>query len=485
MRKSMLLLGAAAAAVALAPVAAQQARYLNPQDVAEAQREHPAVVQELGGAETGARAAYVESVGRRVGAYSGVANAGQALHFTTLNSAVENAFSVPGGYVYVTRQLMTIMDDESQLAFALGHEVGHIAANHAHIREQYAQRNPLGIFGQILGAVVGPSIFTNAIAARAQLDTLSFSREQEYQADTLGLRYMMQAGYDPAGAPGVLAALSRASAIEARVQGRTNRQTPEWARTHPLTENRMQRASAEAQATGRVGTGIRNRDTFLSQLEGTYVDDDPAQGVIDGPSFTHPDLRIQFSVPQGYLMSNGSRAVTISGSAGKAQFSGGRYDGSLENYILRVFQELAGGRMNFPVPPPQRTVINGMPAAITSTRVGTSSGIVDASVVAYQWDPQRVYHFVMITRGGTGVGPFMPMVYSLRRISAQEAAAIRPRIIHVVSVAPGDTIQSLAGRMAYRDYKLERFLSLNGLSPSSRLMPGQKVKLVVYGTRRS
>jgi predicted Zn-dependent protease len=247
----------------------------------------------------------------------------------------------------------------------------------------------------------------------------------------------------------------------------------------------MQRASAEAQATGRVGTGIRNRDTFLSQLEGTYVDDDPAQGVIDGPSFTHPDLRIQFSVPQGYLMSNGSRAVTISGSAGKAQFSGGRYDGSLENYILRVFQELAGGRMNFPVPPPQRTVINGMPAAITSTRVGTSSGIVDASVVAYQWDPQRVYHFVMITRGGTGVGPFMPMVYSLRRISAQEAAAIRPRIIHVVSVAPGETIQSLAGRMAYRDYKLERFLSLNGLTPSSRLMQGQKVKLVVYGTRRS
>ena len=100
-----------------------------------AARERRSSSQEFGGAETGPRAAYVESVGRRVAAYSGIANPGQALHFTTLNSAVENAFSVPGGYVYITRQLMTLMDDESQLAFALGHEVGHIAANHAHSRE--------------------------------------------------------------------------------------------------------------------------------------------------------------------------------------------------------------------------------------------------------------------------------------------------------------------------------------------------------------
>jgi predicted Zn-dependent protease len=483
MRKGILLL--AAAAVALTPAAAQRARYLDPRDVAEAQREHAEVVQELGGAETGPRAAYVESVGRRVGAYSGVANPGQALHFTTLNSAVENAFSVPGGYVYVTRQLMAIMDDESQLAFALGHEVGHIAANHAHIRQQYAQRNPLGVFGQIVGAILGPSIFSNVIAARAKMDTLSFSREQEYQADTLGLRYMIAAGYDPAGAPGILAALSRASAIETRVQGRSNRQTPEWARTHPLTENRLQRALAEARGTGRLGAGIRNRDAFLSRLEGAYVDDDPAQGIIDGPTFTHPDLRIQFSVPSGYLMQNGTYAVTVSGSAGKAQFSGGRYNGTLENYILRVFEGLTRGQMQLSIPPPQRLMINGMPAALTTTRVNTNSGTLDVSVIAYQWDAERVYHFVTITPGGYGIGPFSPMVNSLRRVSAQEAAAIRPRVIHVVSVGSGDTLQSLAARMAYRDYQLDRFLALNGLSANSRLAPGQKVKLIIYGSRRS
>jgi predicted Zn-dependent protease len=482
MRRTILLL--AAAALAITPAAAQRLRYLNPQDVAEAQRDHAELVRELGGAETGPRATYVESVGRRVGAVSGIGNPGQALHFTTLNSAVENAFSVPGGYVYITRQLMGLMEDESQLAFALGHEVGHVAANHAHIREQYAQRNPLGVFGQIIGAIFGPGI-TDVLQARARLDTLSFSRDQEYQADTLGLRYMLAAGYDPAGAAGILAALSRQSALQARVQGRSNRQTPEWASTHPLSENRMQRALAAGRATGRLGTGIRNRDVFLRELEGLYVDDDPAQGVIEGATFTHPDLRIQFSVPQGYLMSNGTDAVTISGSAGKAQFRGGQYNGTLDNAILLAFRQLTRGQANFPVPQPQHVTINGMPAAITTARVNTDSGLIDASVAAYQWDAQRIYYFVMLTPGGYGVGPFAPMINSLRRVTPAEAAAIRPRIIHIETVRPGDTIQSLSNRMAYRDFKVERFLSLNGLAANSTLVPGRKVKLVIYGTRRS
>ena len=482
MPRAFLLL--ASAVLALAPAAAQQLRYLNPQDVAEAQRDNAELVRELGGAETGPRAVYVQSVGRRVSAFSGIASPGQTLHFTTLNSAVENAFSVPGGYVYVTRQLMGLMDDESQLAFALGHEVGHIAANHAHIREQYAERNSVGIFGQIMGAIFGRGV-SDILQARARLDMLSFSREQEYEADTLSLRYMISAGYDPAGAAGVLSALSRASALEARVQGRTNRQTPEWASTHPLSENRMQRVLAQGRATGRLGQGVRNRDAFLGELEGVYVDDDPAQGVIEGPTFTHPDLRIQFRVPQGYLMSNGTDAVTISGSAGKAQFRGGQFSGSLDSAIVLAFRQLTRGEFNIPVPQPQRLTINGMPAAVTTARVSTDSGPIDASVAAYQWDSNRVYYFVMLTPGGYGISPFLPMINSLRRVSPAEAAAIRPRIIHIEAVRPGDTMQSLASRMAYRDFKLERFLSLNGLAANSQLVPGQKVKLVVYGTRRT
>ena len=484
MRKRFVLLFAAA--LALTPAAAQQVRYLDPQDVVEARQENAQLIEQFGGAETGPRAAYVETVGRRVAASSGIANSGQVMHFTTLNSAVENAFSVPGGFVYITRQLMGLMDDESQLAFALGHEVGHIAGNHAHQREaverELARRAlPEILMGQMMGGYGSQIAAQRALSLKLQ--TLSFSRDQEYEADTLGLRYMIAAGYDPAGAAQLLSALSRETALQARVQGRQNRSIPEWALTHPLSENRMQRAIDEARETGRLGSGVHNRDAFLSEIEGIYVDDDPAQGIIDGPVFTHPDLRIQFRVPTGYLMSNGTYAVTISGSAGKAQFSGGRASGSLDNYILRVLEQLIRGQGQLGVPRPQRMTINGMPAEFTTVRVNTNSGSIDASVVAYQWDPQHIYHFVMLTQGGTGIGPFAPMINSLRKITPDEAAAIRPRIIHVVAVQPGDTLQSLASRMAYRDFQLDRFLTLNNLSANSKLVPGQKVKLVVYGKR--
>ena len=488
MRRSLLFLTAAVVALAPSAVPAQyQGEPLDAQYVAEAQRENPELVREFGGSETGARAAYVAAVGHRVGAYSGIANSGAALHFTLLNSAVENAFSVPGGYVYITRQLMSLMDDESELAFTLGHEIGHVAARHAQQREAVENQLEWRIWPQILmGSIFGGAEAERAIGSllTAKLQTLSFSREQEYEADTFGLRYIIAAGYDPEGAPAILEAISRQTALEARVQGRKNRKLPEWTMTHPLTENRIQRMTADARASGRFDTGIRNRDQFLAELEGIYVDDDPAQGIIDGRTFTHPDLRIQFTVPVGYLMENGTDAVSIDGSAGEAEFSGGTYRGSLDNFILAVLQQLSGGEQRLLVPVPRHMVINGIPAAFTTVRASTDSGQVDVSVAAYRWAPSQVYYFATMTAAGTGTGPFSAMMNSVRRLSPAEAAAIRPRVIHVRTVQPGDTVQSLAIQMAYKDFKLDRFLSLNGLTTNSQLHPGEKVKLIVYATRR-
>ena len=240
-----------------------------------------------------------------------------------------------------------------------------------------------------------------------------------------------------------------------------------------------------AQRTGRAGTGARNRDQFLAQIDGLIVGDDPAQGIIEGRSFIHPDLRLAFTVPTGYQMQNGTTAVTIQGSAGKAQFSGGRFNGNLDSYVGQVLQGLTGGRTQVQQIDGGRTSINGVPATYFVGRARTQSGIVDVSVFAYQWDANTAYHFVTLTQGGQGVGQFTSMVNSLRRISPAEAAAIRPRVIDVVTVRPGETVQSLASRMAYRDFQVERFLSINGLAANSRLVPGQRVKLVVYGARRA
>ncbi|HWI75518.1 MAG TPA: M48 family metalloprotease [Sphingomicrobium sp.] len=489
MRKALLFLSATAVAMSGTAVPAQYApRSLDPRLVAEAQKDNAEIVQQYGGAESGQRAAYVDEIGHKVAAFSGIANPGAAYRFTLLNSAVENAFSVPGGYIYVTRQLLTLMDDEAELAFVLGHETGHVAAGHAQQRERAENQAvwrqlPWILLGGIFGGNIGNAVATRGLLT-AKLQTLKFSREQEYQADTLGMRYMIAAGYDPSGAAEILAALTRNSALQARIQGNDSRKLPEWASTHPLSENRMQRELTEARATGRLGTGLVNRDRFLAQLDGAFVDDDPAQGVIDGRTFTHPDLRIQFTVPVGYLMDNGTDAVSISGSAGEAEFSGGRYRGTLENYIGAVLQALAGNQ-RLAVPPPRRTVINGIPAAYTVTRANSGSGPVDVAVVAYQWAPDTIYNFVMLTSAGSGFGPFASMISSIRKITPAEASAIRPRIIDVVTVKPGDTIQSLSQRMAYRNFQVDRFLALNGLAPNTQLRPGQKLKVVVYGERRS
>jgi predicted Zn-dependent protease len=480
MRTSRLLL--AATALATSGIALAQMRALNPRDVAESRRQHPQLIEEFGGAETGARAAYVDSVGRRVAATSGI---GQSLRFTALNSAVENAFAQPGGYVYVTRQLMGLMNDEAELGFVLGHETGHIAANHSQARQKASTRNSiLGVLGAVLGSAVGGNALGNLIAQGAQLRTLSFSRNQEYQADTLGIRYLSAAGYDPLASRTMLAALSRSSALEARVQGRSNRSTPEWAQTHPLNENRLAQAATLAQRSAGAGTGLRNRDAYLAQIDGLVVDDDPAQGVIDGRTFVHPDLRLQFVVPAGFQMQNGASAVTIAGNGGgQAQFSTGRFNGDFGGYISQVLYGLTQGRTQLALSPIERTTINGLPAAFVTGRAQTSSGYVDVSVMAYQFDANTAYHFVMVTPGGQGMRPFASMLDSLRRISPSEAAAIRPRVIDVVTVKRGDTVASLAARMAYRDFRVERFVSLNGLTTNSPLAPGQKVKLVVYGTR--
>jgi predicted Zn-dependent protease len=183
-------------------------------------------------------------------------------------------------------------------------------------------------------------------------------------------------------------------------------------------------------------------------------------------------------------MQNGTDAVTIQGSAGQAQFRGGRFNGSLQTYIQQRLQQLTGGRTQIQVVDNNRTSVNGIPVEYVVARAQTSNGIVDVSVFAYAFDQNSAYDFTMLTRVGQGVGPFTSMVNSLRRISPAEAASIRPRVIDIHTVRSGETVQSLASRMAYRDFQIDRFLSLNGLPANARLVPGQRVKLVVFGQRR-
>ncbi|TMM49709.1 M48 family metalloprotease [Qipengyuania marisflavi] len=442
---------------------------------------HPQLLNEFGGAMTGSQAQYVEQVGKNIAVQSGLGNARESFTVSLLNSPVNNAFAIPGGYIYTTRQLVGLMNNEAELAGVLGHEVGHVAARHSQRRQAKAQQNSLlGAAGAILsGVLLGNSGIGQQIGQTlmqgSQLLTLKFSRSQELEADDLGIRYLNQAGYDPHAMGTVLRSLAMQNSLDARVQGRDDARIPAWASTHPDPASRVQSALAKAQG----GTGVTNRDTFLTRIDGLLYGDDPKQGVIEGRQFIHPDMRLSFTAPQGFYMVNGTRAVTISGQSGRAQLTLAPYNGNLNNYVGTVFAGLSKEQQVQPQGI-QRTTVNGIPAAYGTARVNSGNGQVDVTVFAYEFANNQAYHFLAISPAGQA-SAFNSMFGSMRKISAQEAANVIPRVIDVVTVGANDSTQSLASRMAYTDNQLERFRVLNGLSGNENVSRGQKVKIVVRG----
>ncbi len=440
---------------------------------------HPQFLAEFGGTYQGPQSAYVEQVGKNIAVHSGLGNARESFTVSLLNSSVNNAFAIPGGYIYATRQLVGLMNNEAELAGVLGHEVGHVAARHSQRRQSAAQQNTLlGTAGAILsGILLGDSGIGNTISKGflqgSQLLTLKFSRSQELEADDLGIQYLNKAGYDPRAMATVLQSLASQNALDSSLHG-NNATVPEWASTHPDPASRVQSAFTKAGAA----SGTTNRDTFLTRIDGMMYGDDPAQGVIEGRQFLHPVFRLAFTAPTGFYMVNGSRAVSINGESGRAQLSTAQYNGNLDTYVRSVFTAIGGSQQNLAPSNMQRTTVNGIPATFGTARVNNGTSQIDVTVFAYEFSNNQAFHFATIAPAGQSA-TFNAMFSSMRRISSAEAAAIIPRKIDVVTVARGDTVRTLANRMAYSAAQEQRFRVLNGLSSTDTVLPGQKVKLVV------
>jgi predicted Zn-dependent protease len=440
------------------------------------------IVEEFGGLYPGQQAIYTEKVGRAVATQSGLSGDPAAFDVTLLNSAVNNAFALPGGYIYSTRQLLALMNDEAELAAVLGHEVAHTAARHSAKRQQAATRNQiLGALGQLLvGATLGNDglggLLNRGIGTGAQLATLSYSRGQETQADDYGIQYLARAGYDPTAMADVLASLAAQNDLDSRIAG-GSRSLPAWASTHPDPASRVARARQQAAAL-RVANPQRHRDEYLKAIDGMLYGDDPKQGIIEGRDFLHAGLGLGFTAPQGFAMQNGADAVSITGNGAQAQFRGGAYHGSLDTYIGTVLQGLAGESGQPPQVAVQRTSVNGVPAAFASVRASSNGTPVDVTIFAYAPSAGAAYHFVILTAAGQGMGPLAPLVQSFRKLTAAQIAAIKPRYLRVVTVKAGDSVASMAGRMAYDDYPVERFRVLNALDANEALRPGARVKIV-------
>ncbi len=461
-----------------------------PKDRALGKKEHPNLLQEFGGVYGDDKVSgYTASIGGKMSGNSEVPE--EQCTFTLLNSSILNAFALPGCYVYMSRQLLGLMNDEAELASVLGHETGHAIDRHTDKRMNKARNVGLGSFGLvILGAVLG-SDFLGQLGQIAnqqgQLWVLSYSRDQEFKADSLGVTYMHKAGYDPYGAADMLRSLGAQSSLDAKMLGKDADKVPTWARTHPLTTDRVARATELASLTGTApGTRPRNREKFLEVIDGMTMDDDANQGFIRGKTFSHPKLLLSFTVPDGYVMDNGSQAVQIIGPSNVGGlFSGGPLASgeSLDSYLAKAWKGIAGEQATA-LPAARNITINGMDAAITSVRVQQQNGAqIDVTLAAYRYSATNGYHFAFIApaeMSGQVSGSFDRVINSFRRISQSEASALKERRISLVTVRSGDTAQSLATRMAYDDYKLERFMTLNALANTEALRPGDKVKIITY-----
>ncbi len=233
---------------------------------------------------------------------------------TVLNSPIVNAFALPSGDIFVTRGLLALADDTSEIAAVMAHEIAHVTSRHAAQRAEFEKTAAL--FTRVNAKVLAHYQDEQEAEARSKLSIARFSRQQELEADQLGIHDIAKAGYDPYAASRFLTALGEWSALRASISGAGTADRPDMMATHPSTPERVAAAVAVARAFGPPGTGVRDRDAYLTAIDGIAFGDDSTQGVVRGTRFIHPKLGFAFEAPEGFTLENQSAALIGVGENG-------------------------------------------------------------------------------------------------------------------------------------------------------------------------
>lgn len=450
----------------------------NPQIVAEVQkndpnaqvgaREHPRIVASYGGEYRDARTERL--VARIVGALTAVSeNPTQSYKITILDSPAINAFALPGGFLYVTRGLLALANDASEVAAVLSHEMAHVTANHGVERQKREEAEVIA--SQVVAEVLSSDIAGKQALARGKMRLAAFSRNQELQADVIGVRMLGEAGYDPYAASRFLDSMARYSRF---TSGNADSDPSlDFLSSHPNTPQRIDLARAHARNFGMEGSvGDKGRDYYLNGIDGLLFGDSPQEGYVRGQTFLHGGLGIRFDVPEGFLIDNKVEAVLATGPGEAAiRFDGvsDTSNGSLTNYI-------SSGWVTGLQPETIRPlVINGLPAA--TARASADRWDFDVTVIR---TGAQIFRFLTaVPKGSASLDPIANVLRSsFRKMSPQESAALKPLRIRVLTVQPGDNVGSLANRMLGTNRKLELFTLINALTPTSELAPGARVKII-------
>lgn len=449
-------------------------------------RAHEQILAQYGGVYRNSRLqSYVDGIGERIAAVS--EQPGEKWTFTVLDSPIVNAFAIPGGYVYVTRGMVALANDEAELAGVIGHEIGHVTAGHSALRQTRATTANIGLLAGAIGLSalgVDPSLAGGLLQAAAGGALASYSRSDEIEADYLGIRYLARAGYDPFAKADILDSLAASSAIEAKTAGRgydPNR--VDFFASHPATGPRTRQAVETARQAGAVTTvgNDRGQDRHLAAIDGMVWGPSPEQGFVDGTRFVHPNLGFAFEAPRGFQLTNRPDAVVGAGPSNtRLIFDGGAaHGGRLTGYIEgtwapQIARQVRTGRLQSL----ESLTINGQEAARAVLPVQLNGQAWDALLVAVR-HRGKVYRFTGLAPQGVRALPALAEAAStFRQLTSGEAAQVSPRRIVVTTVRRGDTVESLAREMRVDEFPVDRFRALNSLGAREQVVPGMRVKLI-------
>ena len=435
------------------------------------------VAETMGLVKDPALTSYVRAVGQRL---VQVAPRQETTYtFEVVDTPEPNAFALPGGYVYVSRGLLALMNSEDELAGVLGHEIGHVTARHAVRRITRAA--PLAIvtgLGAAVTGIVSPTLgdVVGGVGGLAGALVLApYSRGQEQEADRLGQEFAAAAGWDAEGISRALATLEREEALHGG-----QRHPMSFFATHPPLPRRVAATETYARtlprATGPPIAG--SASDFVRKLDGVLVGPDPADGVVDGARFTHPDLGFALRFPTGWKVDNGRHAVAALAPDGDAllvlQAAGTGSDpmDALKGLEHEAKVDLASRA--------ELLRIGGLPAVRTTAQGRTRDGplALELTWIAHAGHIYRVTGATSPARSARFQTAFRDTAESFRPITAAERAGVRESRLRLVAARDGETLAPLLARAGAAQWDLQMTAVANGLEATTPLRPGQPIKVV-------